>query len=454
MDYVKICINCMHEKQDASGVCPVCGFDPSDYCYPSYALPPFTILNGRYLLGIVLGSGGFGITYIAYDLVLKCTRSLKEFFMSGAMYRDTEKSLKVSVIIDNPAQKQVYQSTYDKFIQEARILARMEQLPGIVSAYDVFNENGTSYIVMEYLEGITLKQHVAERGGGIPYQEFLEKIHPVISSLEKLHDSKIYHRDISPDNIMVRADGSYCLFDFGSAKVSDTAGVILQSETTVKKSGYTPVEQHYSGGKLGPWTDEYALCATIYYCICGKTPPDSVSRIAGNDTLEPPRNFIPKLPVRTENAILKGLSPRKEDRYPDLNVLERALYSEAEGKSSLGKGSVKKILIPVIILVAAATALFCLRYKNLKNSGSGEKTPEKMGVTNVPKLAGQPDETETPKAAMSLTPEATAESTTNGRAIRPAMRVCTKNTMRVIKEYQKDHHMSPTEGITNELVEP
>lgn len=354
----------MHEKQRAQDVCPNCGFNPATYKWPSYALEPYTILNGKYLIGRVLGAGGFGITYIAYDMMLECTRAIKEFFLQGSMYRMSSESTGVSVVNGSFPQEQMYKVNREKFIQEARLLAKLDHLPGIVGVYDFFNENDTSYMVLEYLEGMTLKDYVKSRGGRLDYQEVLEKIHPVIKSLQHLHDRGVYHRDISPDNIMVMKDGSLKLFDFGGARVRN-ANNDNRSVMVMKKSGYTPVEQ-YVDGEQGPWTDEYAMAATIYYCICGTVPPESVTRTAGEDPLKAPSQLIRGLPDSKETAIMKGLGLRKEDRYPDMYAFEEALYKET-GKDkkkpgggkhggsngsngSGGSGGGKKALIIIILL--------------------------------------------------------------------------------------------------------
>ena len=331
MDYEKICINCMHLNNSGNVICPNCGFDPMTYRWPSHALAPFTILHGKYLVGRILGSGGFGITYIAYDMVLQCPRAIKEFFLQGAMYRYSSESTGVSVINSSFSQEQMYKVNREKFMQEARILARLDYLPGIVRVHDFFNENDTSYIVMEYLDGETLKDYVERKGGKLSWEETLGKIRPLIKSLQQLHNKNIFHRDISPDNIMVLRDGTLKLFDFGGARVQDPSGE-NHSVIVMKKTGYTPVEQ-YSNGPQGAWTDEYALSATIYYCITGQVPAESVARAAEPSLLIKPSQLAPELPARQEAAILKGLGLRKEDRYPDLYDFEKNLFNFADEAS-------------------------------------------------------------------------------------------------------------------------
>ena len=160
MDFQKICIQCMKEKPNRDGICPFCGFDPDQYKQTSFVLPPFTILNGKYLVGKELGTGGFGITYVALDMRLGRKVAIKEFFMRGGMHRDTSASTEVSYTQDDSDYFMMVKTSMEKFEEEARILARLGKLPGIVDIYDIFNENNTAYIVLEYLDGFTLQKYV------------------------------------------------------------------------------------------------------------------------------------------------------------------------------------------------------------------------------------------------------------------------------------------------------
>lgn len=160
MDFQKICIHCMKEKPTRYGICPFCGYDPDQYKPSSFVLPPFTVLNGKYLVGMELGAGGFGITYVARDMRLGRKVAIKEFFMRGGMHRDTSASTEVSYTLDDSDYSMMVKTSMEKFEEEARILARLGKLPGIVDIYDIFNENNTAYIVLEYLDGFTLQKYV------------------------------------------------------------------------------------------------------------------------------------------------------------------------------------------------------------------------------------------------------------------------------------------------------
>ena len=342
MEYLNLCINCMRLKRSPEQVCPHCGFDPKTYILKTHELPPFSILNGKYIVGKSLGAGGFGITYIAYDKDLEYPQAIKEFFMSSNMYRDSSSSTAVTLGFVSNQDEFLYRAYKRNFKKEAQILVRLGSFPGIVTVRNFFEQNNTSYIVMEYLDGRTLRQYVKDKGGKLNYREILKLIHPMIDSLIHLHSNGVYHRDISPDNMMVLKNGTMKLFDFGGARVEDmnvlhNEGVNLDEETRsssigVLKKGYSPVEQYSRGGKQGPWTDEYALAATIYFCITGINPVEAVQRV--EHELVRPSVYAANLPTYVENVILKGMGLRREDRYPDLNAFEEALYTpETEGRT-------------------------------------------------------------------------------------------------------------------------
>ena len=341
MDYYRLCINCMHLKKDPWDVCPYCGYDPDTYEPSSQALKPYTILNEKYILGKKLGAGGFGITYLAYDKDLDIPVAVKEFFMRTSMYRDSRHSTAISIAMSNRSDEQIYRSNKDRFKKEAQLLAKLGSIPGIVTVHNYFEQNNTAYIVMEYLEGRTLRQYVRDHGGQLPYRDILKMIRPVLESLKQLHDYQIFHRDISPDNLMVLKNGTMKLYDFGGARVNDEIHEAdtcshfsgpdrdeeeSDSSIVLVKKGFSPYEQ-YCRGLQGPWTDEYALAATLYFCITGRTPVEATSRVM-SDELTAPSVYTGDLPVSVENAVLKGMAIRREDRYPDLAAFEEALYTQ------------------------------------------------------------------------------------------------------------------------------
>lgn len=319
-----LCMGCMRERENLQGPCQFCGFDEGAQAGPSYHLPCRSILNGKYLVGRVLGEGGFGITYLGWDLNLDMKVAIKEYYPSGLV---TRQAPGVSDVVNYGGEKAVYfDSGKNKFMDEAKTLAKFYAMPGIVSVKDFFMESNTSYIVMEYLDGMTLKQYLKVQGGRIPVQVVINWMRPVIHSMAKVHKAGLIHRDISPDNIMLTTESGIKLLDFGSARDVSPDGE--RSLSVLLKPGYAPEEQYRSHGNQGAWTDVYALCATIYKCMTGETPPEPLERMI-EDSLVPPSKLGVVLPEHQEKAILKGLSLRAEDRYQSMEELEAALYGDA-----------------------------------------------------------------------------------------------------------------------------
>ena len=287
MDFKNICINCMKEKAEGESVCQHCGFDSQTYVIPQYVLPPYTILNGKYLLGKVLGMGGFGITYMALDLMLEHPVAIKEYFIQNIMYRNVTESSHVTIACSDIPKEKIYKISREKFENEAKTLASLSDLPGIVRVLDFFTEFNTAYIVMEYLSGMTLKEYVKEQGGKLSVKETREKLNPIMTSLQYVHDRNIIHRDISPDNMKVLdkgiASGTVKLFDFGGAGQEIRSEDDPKSAIVLKKDGYTPIEQIAGASNQGAWTDVYAMAATIYFCICGQPPLSANARVAEPD---------------------------------------------------------------------------------------------------------------------------------------------------------------------------
>jgi len=317
----RFCPYCMSPLTEQNA-CPVCGLTAGSYVPNTNHLPPGTILNDRYLIGRALGEGGFGITYIGLDLRLELKVAIKEYFPSEKVQRISSVSLDVSLPSELAAQR--FQSGKERFLQEARIMARMDKQPEIVSVRDFFECYNTAYIVMEYVEGTTFKQLVTQRGGGIPIQELLPMIKPLFGALTSLHELGLIHRDISPDNLMLE-NGHIRLIDFGCARQPEDGEATL---TIMLKHGYAPIEQYNNRGQ-GPWTDVYALSATIYFCLVGKHPPQAMQRSVEDDLILPRKLGIP-MTEEQEAAILKGMSLKRSQRFASVAELYAALYQPAK----------------------------------------------------------------------------------------------------------------------------
>ena len=310
------CYNCMSLVGQGSTFCRYCGKNLSESSDMSpYQLKPGTVLQNRYLIGSVLGEGGFGITYIGLDKVLAKRVAVKEFYPAGAAHRASVVS---GDVIITRGKEPMYRRGVERFVQEARSLAAFSSEDGIVDVLDTFQANNTAYIVMEYLEGNTLKA-LLKTEGVFDAARLIKLMEPVMKSLSVMHRTGFIHRDISPDNIMLTNNGKLKLMDFGSARYF----LNQDSELSVMlKQGYAPVEQYSSRSQQGPYTDVYALCATIYTCITGTVPENSLDR-SRYDTLVPPSAKGVRISPVHEKALLHGLQPNAAVRSPDMETLMR-----------------------------------------------------------------------------------------------------------------------------------
>ena len=274
----------MHALAAWETVCPECGRPYGSVKAESFALKPGTILDGKYLVGEMLGQGGFGITYIGFDLLLEQKIAIKEYFpmSTGMVSREGRSTV---VWSDAVMQKSGVEKGFDSFLKEARKMAKLRSIPSVVGVNSVFIQNETAYIVMDFIEGETLLKKL-QREGPMDYGTCVTLMTPIMQALSEVHKHGIIHRDISPDNIMVQSDGKLILLDLGAAKDLDIQGKDgnVQSSQMVAKHGFSPVEQYGQAGKIGPWTDVYAMAATIYYCCTGVLPPSATDRTI-DDTL-------------------------------------------------------------------------------------------------------------------------------------------------------------------------
>lgn len=274
----KICLGCMQEINTDDIKCPHCGFDPNAYKVNPRCLRLGTKLAGKYIIGKVIGEGGFGITYIGWDEKLELPIAIKEFFPPKIASRDTTTGNNTIYVFDG-AEEKSFEDGMRRSVKEARSMSKLEAYEGIVSIRDFFNENKTAYIIMEYVDGDTLKKYLEQNGKMSP-EDVLKVMKPIMKALEQMHRTGLIHRDVSPDNIMIRRDGQVKLIDFGSARVAQEDDE--KSLTIMLKRGFSPEEQYRSKGHQGAWTDIYALCATMYYMLTGKIPPEAMERLAND----------------------------------------------------------------------------------------------------------------------------------------------------------------------------
>lgn len=290
-------------------------------------LKPGVILKERYKIEEVIGAGGFGITYRAWDPLLQSYVAIKEYYPSGIATRSADSS-KVCVPVGQ--EQREYHRGRIRFLKEAQDVARFQSEPNIVSIYDYLEENDTAYMVMEYLHGCTLKQYIREHGGRLDTDHILHICLSVLDALAVVHKAGMIHRDISPENIFICEDLTVKLIDFGAAKQVYLDGE--QTMSVVLKPGYAPPEQYAKKDKQGPWTDIYALGATLYFAATGEKPEESFGRVL-EDTIKPVCEVNPEIPRAMSQVIMRAMSVKIEDRYQTVEAMREALLA-GEGQNA------------------------------------------------------------------------------------------------------------------------
>ena len=334
---MKICYSCFSKLPPGAKVCPRCGCSAdlkNEEKYP-HALPCGTVLNGRYIVGRVLGQGGFGITYAGQEFNSKKLVAIKEYFPDTMAVRGISSSSHTVTPL-NADRSEEFEYGKEQFLREARTLSAFIGSPNIVRVYSFFEENGTAYFVMEYVRGKSLKQYVEGRGGRISWEEAWKLLMPVLEALSEVHSKKIIHRDIKPENIIITKGGRAKLIDFGAARYNYVEK--SSSLTAILTPGYAPPEQYYRKGEQGPWTDIYALAATMYFCITGTPPSEAIERTYG-DSLEKPSSLGISIPDYAEAALLKALALKKEERFQTTYDFRNEVLSKMEPLSDEDGGA-------------------------------------------------------------------------------------------------------------------
>lgn len=317
MESNKICMACMKDMGNYE-VCKYCGWIENTPPDKSWHLPPRTVLADRYLVGTVLGSGGFGILYRAWDRKLETPVAIKEYFPEGNCSRKASET-KIHAFESENCIKQ-YKDGVQYFLSEARTMAKFRQHSNIVNTQDFFEENNTAYIVMEYLEGVTLRESLKAKGK-MSFAEAVETIQPILKAVDALHHENILHRDISPDNIFCLSNGGLKLIDFGSACGIDKAG--SENPFITFKPGYAPPEQCQNQPQ-DRYTDIYALGATLYRMVTGIAPKGTQDHSSDN-LLTPPSYYSRDLTPEQEYVIIKAMDFIPTLRFQSIPELEDAL---------------------------------------------------------------------------------------------------------------------------------
>lgn len=302
-----ICENCRHPKE-------------AEAKRRMDALPLMDIVRGRYTVGEVLGKGGYGITYSAWDNVQMQRVALKELFPNTSVTRGGDNR----TVVPNKGHEAYFSDLKTKFEEEAVRPKKLTEECNAVKVFDSFHCNNTVYYAMEYLEGCDLNAYRKQHG--LLSWDFLAPImRDLLRTLEVLHKENLIHRDISPDNIFLTNDGVVKLIDFGAARAYQ--GTL--NFTVLKKAKFAPWEQMVSDGNQGPWTDLYALSVTMYLLLSGKLPPEAKDRVVGAPVI-PLDQECPDLPPEVVKAIEKGMSVRIRDRFLSAEEYRNALFPQEQ----------------------------------------------------------------------------------------------------------------------------
>ncbi len=315
-----LCLNCM--TPDASSPCGACGWTPGAPASSPLYLVPGTVLKEQYVVGRVLGHGGFGITYLGWDLHLARKIAIKEYFPGGVGIRVSDSP---NVFAYSPTFRADYDWGLDRYLEEARVVARFENHPNIVWVQNFFAANGTAYIILEYLDGATFENYLQRAGGKVDWSIALRVLTPVMDALREVHRAGLLHRDVSPDNIYLTRSGLVKVIDFGAARYS--LGQHSKNLSVILKPGFAPPEQYQTRGNQGPWTDVYATACTFYRAITGEVPPPAPDRMAKVELVPPTRLGVSMAPF-AEQALLRALALDPAERFTGMEEFHRALLGE------------------------------------------------------------------------------------------------------------------------------
>ncbi len=346
---MKKCFSCFKECVQSVDVCPFCGDKLTAEPKEPIHLEPGTVLAERYIIGRAVGSGGFGIIYNAWDTKLDIIVAVKEFFATRIVTRAAKTK---DVIITKKSQAE-FEYRKARFLAEARNMAKFGAHKSIPNVFEFFEENGTAYIVMELLHGIGMNEYLREhKKADVDFSVMVAN--EVGNALKSMHDIGIIHRDVAPDNIYINSDKdlSIKLLDLGAAKLADAKEDVID---IILKPGYSPVEQYDNTMTIGPWTDIYALGASLYVMLTGIKPDESTNRKIG-DTLIPPHEIDPEIPEHISNTVMKAMAVDRHMRFKNIPEFLKALNGEKK-VVTLAKEKKRRRNKRLLSVVAALLAL-------------------------------------------------------------------------------------------------
>lgn len=320
------CPNCFKQIGGERVSCPYCKYKEFERDNP-LALKMNTVLKNRYIAGRILGAGGFGITYKGLDVDSGTIVAIKEYVPLDSARRDKDET---TLRPTSSSKIELFEYGKKKFLDEAQTLRELRYIPDVVDILDYFSENGTAYFVMEYLNGSTLNHLRQIKGGRLPFPIAYEIVMSAATTMEEIHTKgNIFHRDISPENIIITRDGKVKMIDFGTAKYIH--GKKSQNLSIILKPGYAPPEQYVSNSKQGAYTDVYALTATFYYVLTGEKIPPAPDRLGISDENTADFKGLQEFPflgpdyTELNEIMVKALEPRPKERTRTMGALIKEL---------------------------------------------------------------------------------------------------------------------------------
>jgi len=348
------CNGCFEEYDVKFQICPHCGYTADGPATEVYCLLPGTVLMDRYIVGSVVGLGGFGIIYKAWDKKLDTVIAIKEFFPTRLIKRNADGR---TVSLLSESRREEFEHCLDRFLMEARNLARFNKHPNIVNLFEFFELNGTAYIVMEYLDGVNLDQYIQHVSSDLDCETAMEIALCVCSAIKDIHAEKIVHRDISPENIIICRNGTVKVIDLGAAYFGQED---MTPDDIVIKPGYAPPEQYNMVSAQGPEMDIYAIGAVMYFMLTGLRPTESTDR-KENDTLEAPSGVKSAVPEFLDGIVMKSMAVDRRFRYRSVDHLVDALQNGKSPRTMEQEIRIKEIIGYVSIMaVCVFVAVFAL----------------------------------------------------------------------------------------------
>lgn len=335
MDMNRLCPQCMKEMRgERRGFCTNCGFDFRKMLNEVHQLQPFTMLQGRYIIGKVIQQGGSGIIYVGLDSMQNKKVVIQEFYPNGFVAREENGTAMVMPLAEKLQIN--FEAWRDRFLEQAGKLAGLGTCKGMTRVMDAFAENHTAYLVMEYEEGVTLEEYIRQAGGKLMPMQAVQMIEQILPALVRIHEAGLIHADINPDNILIDQNGMVSLRGLGAAGTAMANG--SQSLTSLLKPGYAAQEQYRTGGDQGPWTDVYAVSAVLYRCVTGNLPIESSVRLSRDDLTMPRALGIP-ISENLEAVLKMGLAVLKEKRFKNMKAFQAALANEAKQPAARHAGA-------------------------------------------------------------------------------------------------------------------